>query len=48
MRKGRFLLAVMAGFAAACNLNVIWIGAPIEPLDHCGKTHWFANLDEFP
>jgi hypothetical protein len=40
-------LVVVAGFAAVRNLNVIWIGPPIEPLDHCRNIHFFANLDEF-
>jgi len=40
-------LAIITGFATAHNLRVIWIGLPLEPLDHCRNVHFFPTLEEF-
>jgi hypothetical protein len=40
-------LALAVGFAAACKLEVIWIGVPLEPLRQFPNVNCFPNLGAF-
>jgi len=39
-------LAVLAGFAAARNMRVIWVGLPVDLLVQFATVHLFATVDE--
>jgi hypothetical protein len=40
-------LALTVGFAIARNLEVIWIGTPLEPLSQFRNVHCFASVEAF-